>query len=79
MSPSGELFFAYLNPMNPDTDGVYRQDGDSDSEQLPGNENIGLANSLALIQCCHPTKTVWINPAALFFALIALEGLWRNW
>jgi sugar lactone lactonase YvrE len=48
VSPSGELYIAYPNPMDPDTNGVYRLAGDSDPERLPGSENIGLANGLAL-------------------------------
>jgi hypothetical protein len=67
MSPSGELFFAYLNPMNPDTDGVYRQEGDSDSERLPGSRNIEMANSLALIQCCLSDEDGLYNPASIIY------------
>lgn len=48
VSPSGELYFAYPNPPDPDTNGVYRVTGDGDPERLPGSENIALANGLAL-------------------------------
>lgn len=48
VSPSGELYYAYPNPPNPDTNGVYRLDGEGGRERLPGSENIVLANGLAL-------------------------------
>jgi hypothetical protein len=76
MSPSGELFFAYPNPMNPDTDGVYRQEGDSDSERLQGSGNIGTANSLALIQCCLSDEDGLYNPASIIFRFNSAGGLW---
>ena len=67
MSPSGELLFAYLNPMNPDADGVYHQEGDSDSERLPGSGNIGMANRLALIQCCLYDEDGLDKPGSIIF------------
>ena len=48
VNPSGELYFAYPNPFDPAANGVYRLAGDGDPERLPGSENIGLANGLAL-------------------------------
>jgi sugar lactone lactonase YvrE len=48
VSPSGVLYFAYPNPMDPDTNGVYRLVDDGEPERLPGSENIVLSNGLAL-------------------------------
>jgi sugar lactone lactonase YvrE len=42
------LYFAYPNPSDPDTNGVYRLAGDGGRERLPGSENIILSNGLAL-------------------------------
>ena len=48
VSPSGMLYFAYPNPEDPNTNGVYRLPAGGGPERLPGSENIGLANGLAL-------------------------------
>jgi sugar lactone lactonase YvrE len=48
VSPSGVLYFAYPNPFDPSTNGVYRLEGDGEPQRLPGSENIGLSNGLAL-------------------------------
>jgi sugar lactone lactonase YvrE len=48
VGPSGVLYYAYPNPPDPDTNGVYRLDGQGERERLPGSENIALANGLAL-------------------------------
>ena len=47
VSASGEIYFAHPNPGYPDN-GVYRLVDDGEPEMLPGSENIGLANGLAL-------------------------------
>jgi sugar lactone lactonase YvrE len=47
-SPSGALYFAYPNPADPATNGVYRLVGEGKRERLPGSEKIVLANGLAL-------------------------------
>lgn len=66
VSPSGELYFAYPNPPDPATNGVYRFTGDGDIERLPGSENIVLSNGLAL------TKQ-----GDLFVSDSALGAVWR--
>lgn len=48
VSPSGVLYYAYPNPPDPSTNGVYRLDGEGERERLPGSESILLANGLAL-------------------------------
>ena len=66
VTPSGDLYFAYPNPMDPTTNGVYRLIDEGDPERLPGSENIGLANGLAL------TKRGY-----LFVSDSALGAVWR--
>jgi sugar lactone lactonase YvrE len=48
VSPSAELYFAYPNPADPATNGVYRLTEGHEPQRFPGSENIGLANGLAL-------------------------------
>jgi sugar lactone lactonase YvrE len=48
VSPSGVLYYAYPNPADPATNGVYRLDSDGVPERLPGSESIVLSNGLAL-------------------------------
>lgn len=48
VSPSGVLYYAYPNPADPVTNGVYRIDGDGAPEKLPDSERIVLSNGLAL-------------------------------
>lgn len=43
----GDIYFAWPNPGNPDTNGVYRLYDDGNVERLPGSEDIVLANGLA--------------------------------
>jgi sugar lactone lactonase YvrE len=66
VSPSGVLYYAYPNPMDPGTNGVYRLAGDGERERLRGSENIGLANGLAL------TKQ-----GDLYVSDSALGAIWR--
>lgn len=66
VAPSGELYFAYPNPVDPATNGVYRMAGDGEPERLPGSENIVLSNGLALSK--HGT---------LFVSDSALGAVWR--
>jgi sugar lactone lactonase YvrE len=66
VSPSGVLYYAYPNPMDPDTNGVYRLTGDGDPELLPGSDSIGLANGLALTQ-----------QGDLYVSDSALGAVWR--
>lgn len=66
VSPSGELYFAYPNPMDPGSNGVYRLAGDSDPERLPGSENIVLANGL-----------VFAQQGDLYVSDSALGTIWR--
>ena len=47
VSPSGVLHYAWPNPADPTTNGVYRLSADGEPERLPGSENIMLANGLA--------------------------------
>ncbi|MFN2190403.1 MAG: SMP-30/gluconolactonase/LRE family protein [Candidatus Promineifilaceae bacterium] len=47
VSASGALYFAHPNPGNPDN-GVFRLEDDGEAVMLPGSENIGLSNGLAL-------------------------------
>jgi hypothetical protein len=47
MSPSGVLYYAWPNPADPATNGVYRLAADGEPQRLPGSENIMLANGLA--------------------------------
>lgn len=65
LTPSGELYFAYPNPMDPGTNGVYRLKGEGDPERLPGSENIILANGLAL------------TPSNLYVSDSAFGAVWR--
>lgn len=44
----GSAYFAWPNPGNPDTNGVYRLDQAGTWTRLPGSESIVLANGLAL-------------------------------
>jgi sugar lactone lactonase YvrE len=48
VSPAGVLYYAWPDPADPSTNGVHRLAGDGPPEQLPGSQNIGLANGLAL-------------------------------
>jgi sugar lactone lactonase YvrE len=66
VSPSGALYFAYPNPVDPDTNGVYRLAAGSDPERLEGSEKIGLANGLALTQ-----------QGDLYVSDSALGAVWR--
>lgn len=43
----GDVFFAWPNPLNPATNGVYQVHDDGSAERLWGSENILLANGLA--------------------------------
>jgi sugar lactone lactonase YvrE len=43
----GDIYFAWPNPTNPTTNGVYRIAPDGTPERLQGTENIILANGLA--------------------------------
>jgi sugar lactone lactonase YvrE len=47
LSPSGVLYYAWPNPPDPATNGVYRLAADGKPERLPGSENIVLSNGLA--------------------------------
>lgn len=66
VSPSGELYFAYPNPADPTTNGVYRLTEGQEPQRLPGSENIGLANGLALGKGGH-----------LFASDSVLGAVWR--
>lgn len=66
VSPFKDLYFAYPNPMDPDTNGVYGMKvGENEPQRLPGSENIGLANGLA------------INPTDMYVSDSALGAIWR--
>jgi len=47
VNDSGDIYFAWPNPMNQDTNGVFRLGEDGEPQRLPGSENIVLANGLA--------------------------------
>lgn len=66
VSPYRDLYFAYPNPMDPETNGVYHlKVGENQPLRLPGSENIGLANGLA------------INPTDMYVSDSALGAIWR--
>jgi sugar lactone lactonase YvrE len=66
ISPFLNLYYAYPNPMDPETNGVYQLDvGKNEPQRLPGSENIGLANCLV------------INPANMYVSDSALGAIWR--
>jgi sugar lactone lactonase YvrE len=62
----GDVYFAWPNPGNPDTNGVYRLHDDGSTERLPGSENIVLANGLA-----------FDNHGNLFVSDSLLGTIWR--
>jgi sugar lactone lactonase YvrE len=66
VSPSGELYFAYPNPADPASNGVYRLTEGGEPQRLPGSEKIGLANGLALSKAGY-----------LFASDSALGAVWR--
>jgi sugar lactone lactonase YvrE len=66
VSPSGALYFAFPNPADPGTNGVYRLAGDGEPERLPGSENIMLANGLA-----------FTDQGDLYVSDSALGAVWR--
>ena len=47
VNPRGDVYFAWPNPFNPDTNGVYRLNDDGTVARLPGSEKIVMANGLA--------------------------------
>jgi sugar lactone lactonase YvrE len=66
MSPAGVLYYAWPNPGDPATNGVYRLADDGQPERLPGSENIMLANGLAFDE-----------EGDLFVSDSALGTVWR--
>ena len=65
VSPFKDIYFAYPNPMDPETNGVYELHEGQEPQRLPGSENIGLANGLV------------ITPSNMYVSDSAAGAIWR--